>query len=812
MEQNVLEQILEGSIDPTHIPLVTLWKITDGFSPDRIIGEWGFATVYKGVVGNWSVAVKKIRSVMTIDDKLFRREVGSLLEVNHPNVVRFLGLCSDTVETPMKIPDRKGYIYAEIRERLMCFEYISNGSLDTKITDELRGFEWDKRYQIIRGICAGLHYLHMEKHILHMDLKPANILLNDGMVPKITDFGLSRPIECSQTMAEIHFSLGYCAPEILFGGRMSPKSDMYSLGVIIVELVTGHKGTPNKDNILRRWRHIWNKSAKKIPPEYHQQVTKCLEIGSLCQNIDPSARPSILEVTEKILEIVSTNNHSGNDNELTGGEINILAHWEDDMLDVEPLEMQFGYNKQKQILLCSVELSNDTDGFIAYKIQKTSLLPYSIEPNSDIVKPQSKHRVDISLPIAKSHDHEEACKYKQCKVFIVQSIKVNEGYTTHDIEDMLDKHSTDHHVDEIHLEVVSEKPCSKEEIQRFGKAEPDDVEAGASRGTEMSPVEPADVEAVLISKVRPQLRRVDEDAFTPHGMVIGLYNHGKGLSKWTEMKEQAVRDMLSVDQAGVLLAELRNVEDKARRCYADAPDRCLSSMQFSNMLLHDGCYLLSLFLDYGARPELGNSAPQPQYRYRYPESAGRRLSRSALVRDTVFLVENQIPFFVLEKIHDVVTGGITQFTVIQELAVGVQQLLQAQRFISEEVRLWRVPPSTSHLLHLVHAYFQLNMPRIMVKNRIWIKGRWRRATEYSCYANLRFKRKDFMDGIESSILDVRYEEGTLWIPPLRIDGNTLTILRNLMALEEEEHIPHRTVTAYCVFLSQLAGTVEESSS
>ncbi|XBH79639.1 hypothetical protein VPH35_105558 [Triticum aestivum] len=339
--------------------------------------------------------------------------------------------------------------------------------------------------------------------------------------------------------------------------------------------------------------------------------------------------------------------------------------------------------------------------------------------------------------------------------------------------------------------------------------EPDDVEAGASRsrGTEMSPVEPADVEAVLISKVRPQLRRVDEDAFTPHGMVIGLYNHGKGLSKWTEMKEQAVRDIMSLDQAGVLMVELQNLEDKARRCYDDAPDRCLSSMQFSNMLLHDGCYLLSLFLDYGARSELDNNAPQ--YRYRYPESAGRRLSRSALVRDTVFLVENQIPFFVLQKIHDVVTGGITQLTVIQELAVGVQELLQAQRFISEELRLRRVPPSTSHLLHLVHAHFQLNMPQIMVKNRTWIKGRWRRATEYSCYGNLRFKRKDFMDGMESSILDVRYQEGTLWIPPLRIDGNTLTILRNLMALEEEEHIPHRTVTAYCVFLSQLAGTVED---
>jgi coatomer subunit beta' len=71
---------------------------------------------------------------MTIDDRLFRREVDSLMEVKHPNVVRFLGLCSHTVETPMKIPETRGYIYVEKRERLLCFEYISNGSLDKKIT------------------------------------------------------------------------------------------------------------------------------------------------------------------------------------------------------------------------------------------------------------------------------------------------------------------------------------------------------------------------------------------------------------------------------------------------------------------------------------------------------------------------------------------------------------------------------------------------------------------------------------------------------------------------------------------------------
>uniref|UniRef100_A0ACD5Y8R0 Uncharacterized protein n=1 Tax=Avena sativa TaxID=4498 RepID=A0ACD5Y8R0_AVESA len=255
-QQNVLEGILEGSMKPTHLPLETLWNITEDFSVDRIIGEGGFGKVYKGVVGNKNVAVKRIRSSMTINQKLFRREVDSQMDVNHENIVRFLVLCSHTVETPMENPEAQGrYIYAEIRERLLCFEFVSNGSLDKYITDELRGLEWGTRYRIIKGICAGLHYLHTEKHILHMDLKPANILLDNQMVPKITDFGLSRPMEISQTMTTHYFSSpGYGAPENLFGrGSMSVKSDMYSLGAIIIEMVTGQKGIPANNNNFKSY-------------------------------------------------------------------------------------------------------------------------------------------------------------------------------------------------------------------------------------------------------------------------------------------------------------------------------------------------------------------------------------------------------------------------------------------------------------------------------------------------------------------------------------------------------------------------------
>lgn len=89
--------------------------------------------------------------------------------------------------------------------------YISKGGLENYLSDELRGLEWSTRYQIIRGICEGLYYLHKEKHMIHMDLKPANILLDDNMLPKITDFGLSRIDDKSKTLSAVRLlSLGYC--------------------------------------------------------------------------------------------------------------------------------------------------------------------------------------------------------------------------------------------------------------------------------------------------------------------------------------------------------------------------------------------------------------------------------------------------------------------------------------------------------------------------------------------------------------------------------------------------------------------------
>ncbi|KAK3119456.1 hypothetical protein QOZ80_9AG0670800 [Eleusine coracana subsp. coracana] len=143
---------------------------------------------------------------------------------------------------------------AEERQRFLCFEFLPKGGLDKYISDAARGLEWMTRYQIIKGICEGLHYLH-KQNIVHLDLKPGNILLDQYMVPKIADFGLSKCFVEYQTRAmtsNIIGTQGYMAPES-FGGIITFKSDIYSLGVIIIEILTGQKGYPQIENVLGSW-------------------------------------------------------------------------------------------------------------------------------------------------------------------------------------------------------------------------------------------------------------------------------------------------------------------------------------------------------------------------------------------------------------------------------------------------------------------------------------------------------------------------------------------------------------------------------
>ncbi|KAI4979366.1 hypothetical protein ZWY2020_016119 [Hordeum vulgare] len=439
--ESVLERILNGEEEPKDLPLPLLQHITRYFSEERRIGHGGFGVVYKGVLRSGViVAVKRIDvNEHTIDDKLFLREFNTLRKINHRNVVRFLGFCSNSYQTPLKDAHSEEINLANVRERLLCFEYISGGSLDMHITDELRGLEWEIRYDIIIGICKGLRYLHEEKRIIHMDLKPANILL-DGihMVPKITDFGLSRPNKKSHTMGLRFGTRGYLAPEYEKAGKTSVKSDIYSLGAIIIELVTGCMGIPDKHNVLRRWRHRWSKPPSLIQ---YRQVTKCIDLAVWCRQQEPGHRPSISEIISTLTESESMDVH-----------IDQISPCfdEDDMLGIKPLELQLPFELNKDISCFTVELTNDTRSCIAFNIQLPSGQQYYAQPDRGIVQPGSKYGVRITVQAQYAHEHDHVDK------FIVQSMKVSDCLGDKVITESMFHEEPGKVVDEVNLLVVYE--------------------------------------------------------------------------------------------------------------------------------------------------------------------------------------------------------------------------------------------------------------------------------------------------------------------------------------------------------------------
>ncbi|CAN6342944.1 unnamed protein product [Urochloa humidicola] len=452
IDLKVLECIVDGSKNPSNLKLPILELITKKFSNELRIGNGGCGVVYKGILQNKVIAVKKLNSSHTIEDRMFHQEVQSLMMVKHQNIVRFLGYCSHTEEKAMEMAGK--VIMVQIRERLLCFDYMANGSLENHLTDELRGLEWHTRYEIIYGICEGLHHLHKEKHIIHMDLKPANILLDDHMVPKITDFGLARLDDKSQTMStERLISVGYCAPEYMFHGKMSAKSDIYSLGVIIMELITGSKVKPNITNVLRRWNHRWNKS-EKVPSIGFKQVASCLDLALRCMHTDPIERPNIWDIIRDLDKMDTTDVHNRNDIEYTNDRISFYLG---DMLGIEPLQVLLPFELNKQIPI-TIQLANDTYYNFAFRIFTTSLRPYLTDPNRGIVKRQTKLNVTITLQAQKKAPPLGSnCKDE----FSVQSTRVKGSITALDITADMFSEERVKVVDNVTLMVILDIPPTR---------------------------------------------------------------------------------------------------------------------------------------------------------------------------------------------------------------------------------------------------------------------------------------------------------------------------------------------------------------
>ncbi|TVU49345.1 hypothetical protein EJB05_00653 [Eragrostis curvula] len=278
MAHNVLEHMLfDGSVMPTKLPLSLLEAITNSFADDQEIGRGGFAVVYKGMVGNGVIAVKKLFETLDMDDKKFSKEIRCLLKVRHKNIVRFLGYCADTQGEMAEYEGK--FVMADVRNRLLCFEYVPNGSLYEYISDASCGLEWRVRYQMIKGIY-------------------------DNMEPKIADFGLSRCFDKNQSMAitsKLIGSVGYLAPEF-YSGKITFKLDIYSLGIIILEILTGEKGYSKVEKILESWR---NRLELSLEDPTLQEMQACAQIGLMCIDPNPENRPATQYIVQMLKELGS---------------------------------------------------------------------------------------------------------------------------------------------------------------------------------------------------------------------------------------------------------------------------------------------------------------------------------------------------------------------------------------------------------------------------------------------------------------------------------------------------------------------------
>ncbi|CAN6277051.1 unnamed protein product [Urochloa humidicola] len=301
------DEVGDKNIEFPFISFEDIVAATDNFSDSNMLGKGGFSKVYKGLLdGIKEVAVKRLSKCSGQGTEEFRNEVVLIAKLQHKNLVKLLGCC----------------IHED--EKLLVYEYLPNKSLDYFLFDYGRKpmLQWSTRYKIIQGIARGILYLHQDSRltIIHRDLKASNILLDKDMSPKISDFGMARIVCGDQHQANTNRvvgTYGYMSPEYAMEGAFSVKSDTYSFGVLLLEIVSGlkisspHLITDFPNLIVYAW-NLWKDGKSEdlvdssLKDNYpFDEVSRCIHIGLLCVQDSLDYRP-LMSIVVSMLENKTT--------------------------------------------------------------------------------------------------------------------------------------------------------------------------------------------------------------------------------------------------------------------------------------------------------------------------------------------------------------------------------------------------------------------------------------------------------------------------------------------------------------------------
>nr|XP_012567454.1 probable leucine-rich repeat receptor-like serine/threonine-protein kinase At3g14840 [Cicer arietinum] len=289
--------------------LFTLRKIkaaTNNFDESFKIGEGGFGPVYKGVLSDGTdVAIKQLSSKSTQGSREFINEIGMISTLQHHNLVKLYGFCM------------------EDDQLLLIYEYMENNSLahalfakKEDLENRQLGLDWKTRKRICVGIAKGLAYLHGESKlkIIHRDIKATNVLLDKDLNPKISDFGLARLNEEDKTHVNTRIAgtYGYMAPEYAMHGYLTDKADVYSFGIVVLEIVSGTNNAnhhPQEECFsLLDWVHLLKEKDnlmelvdRRLGEDFKkEEATMLINVALLCASFSPSLRPSMSSVVSML--------------------------------------------------------------------------------------------------------------------------------------------------------------------------------------------------------------------------------------------------------------------------------------------------------------------------------------------------------------------------------------------------------------------------------------------------------------------------------------------------------------------------------